>query len=227
MALFGNKYFFIVYFILAIQRSTGRLLRLLPLIVGLLVTLFTIFLIVQAFLPPVYQAVGLTLDLTLFSEDSTRYERSEIMLSLLQFFHDSGQMGWNRLGNMWSGATRMGMHYNLHNTYLAYMVIGGLPGLLLSRDLDIPPDCLPAPPASFTGGCPKGFCRGLNHELDNVFTTDASHAPALDRISPVRNDTGNRIRFGANQTRQQMFVNFNPSARGNSGIGALNRIWHV
>ena len=136
----GISIFLLFLYILAIQRSTGRLLRLLPLIVGLLVTLFTIFLIVQAFLPSVYQAVGLTLDLTLFSEDSTRYERSEIMLSLLQFFHDSGQIwGGIGFGNMWSGATPMGMHYNLHNTYLAYMVIGGLPGLLLFSGIWIYP----------------------------------------------------------------------------------------
>jgi hypothetical protein len=128
----GISIILLVLYIFAFQRSTGRLLRLLPQIVGLLFILFTIFVIVQKFLPSVYQAIGMTLDLTLFSEDSTRYERSEIMLGLIGYFYDSGQIwGGIGFGNMWSGATRMGVHYNLHNTYLAYLVIGGVPGLLL------------------------------------------------------------------------------------------------
>jgi hypothetical protein len=119
-------------YILVTHHSTNRLARSLVLIVGVLVTFVAISIVVQTFLPSVYQSVGLTIDLSLFSKDSTRYGRSEIILSLLRFLYDSGQI-WSGMGfgNMWSGATRIGPHYNLHNTYLAYMVIGGLPGLLL------------------------------------------------------------------------------------------------
>jgi hypothetical protein len=119
-------------YILVTHLSADRLLRWLVLIFGFLVTLFAISLLVQIFLPSVYQAVSLTLNFTLFSKDTTRYERSQIILGLVQDFYNSGEI-WSGIGfgNMWSGATRMGLYYNLHNTYLAYMVIGGLPGLLL------------------------------------------------------------------------------------------------
>jgi len=99
------------------------------------------YIVLRMFLPTMSEAALTAWDYTLSDNDSTSFTRLEIVQTLLKSFWDDvpALLSGIGFGNMWSGAIREGPYTNLHNTYLAYMVIGGLPGLMLFLALWISP----------------------------------------------------------------------------------------
>ena len=89
--------------------------------------------LLQVFLPGVYEGAKVTVQNTLSLSDRGFVDRLNAPSQVFLYFSENG---WRYItglgfGNMWSGATSLGPLIGLHNVYLAYLVFGGLPGLLI------------------------------------------------------------------------------------------------
>jgi hypothetical protein len=82
--------------------------------------------------PNVYEAVIRTWGYTLSSNDKTFYGRFEAIPEIVSYLDRYSSL-WQGIGfgNISDGSSGVGPYYNVHNTYVAYMVIGGLAGLVL------------------------------------------------------------------------------------------------
>jgi hypothetical protein len=121
-----------IYFSVRALR-TGRVRQIL-LISGLVVFgVVLVPVVIRGIMPSLYMAIQSAWDYTLSTSDRSSYARAEAIPLVLDNLMSRGAALFTGLGfgNMWSGATRIGPFNDLHNVYLAYVVIGGIPGLVL------------------------------------------------------------------------------------------------
>ena len=113
-----------------------RVLHVMLLFCVFLIVLLGSYTLLQLLLPTTLESMRTTWDYTLSAEeDVTRKQRIDIPLRLLNYlFLDASDTELTfglGFGNMWSGATSIGPFRDIHSVYLAYMVIGGVIGLLI------------------------------------------------------------------------------------------------
>lgn len=129
-----------LFFVIA-GRKVIRLSRLIILVAVFLVVIALVFTMVQILLPEVNHALELAWDMSFSYQDSTFLARLEQPLDTWNFLWNDGWAFFSGLGfgNISTGAVRFGPFTGIHNAYMWYMVIAGLPGLLLFLALWISP----------------------------------------------------------------------------------------
>jgi hypothetical protein len=125
--------FLVFLYVIRHSLSRRRLPTLIVFLVAVALCLVLVSQLLRIFLPNVYEGAILAVQYTFEAADRTAAERLNIPMRLLASFSENG---WHFLtgigfGNMWSGAIQQGPFNNLHVVYLSYLVIGGVPGMIL------------------------------------------------------------------------------------------------
>lgn len=129
-----------LFFVLA-GRKGIRSSRLIILVAFFLAVIPLVFTMVRILFPEVYQALESVWDMSFSYQDGTFVTRLEQWHDTWNFLWDEGWSFYSGLGfgNISAGAVRFGPYTSIHNAYMWYMVIAGLPGLLLFLALWISP----------------------------------------------------------------------------------------
>ena len=122
----------LLFFVIA-GRKAIRLSRLIILVAVFLVVIALVLMMGRILLTEVYQAIEQAWLLSFSYQDFSLVERWEQTREVWKSLGEDGWAFWTGLGfgNIGSGADKFRPFAGIHNAYMWYMVIGGLPGLLL------------------------------------------------------------------------------------------------